>query len=181
LSFLGSEHSSGVFLTDNMSWNIMKKLSIVEGIMAKINLVVVFLLAASLASAEQIAFKMKDGDVVHWDAYWQDKDTGNYCTNMWDGAFCIDKSEIARVYKGQDTAKINKKMRQWTNTASGRSLDIIAGGSGTTMPASTKAGQQTKASGSANARGLNNRQTNAPATSAGKQQASPSRRSSCGN
>jgi len=149
--------------------------------MAKINLTVVFLLAASIASAEQIAIEMKDGDVMHWDAYWQDKDTGNYCTDMWRGEFCIDKSDIARVHKGKNAAKIGKRTRQWSNTARGRSLDIVAGGSGATMPAPTTAGARTKAPVPANARGLNNIQTKTPAKPTSKQQASPAIRRSCGN
>ncbi len=88
-------------LTRNTAKGIIQQPNIVKGIMKKvIFLFLPFLLASPLASAEQIAIKTKDGDIVHWKDYWQDKDTGNYCTDIPRGEFCLDKSDIVQV--GQD-------------------------------------------------------------------------------
>ncbi len=96
--------------------------------MKNICLAVIFLiLAASFVSAEPIAIKTKDGNIVHWSDYWQDKDTGNYCTEVSAGDFCIVKEDIERVYKGKEAAKIEKRTKEWTNKVSGSALDVIAG------------------------------------------------------
>ncbi len=131
-----------------------------------------FLFASSLASAEEIAIKTKDGDLVHWKDYWQDKDTGNYCTNIQCGEFCLDKNDIVQIYKGKDASRLDKKTRQWTNTASGRSLDIIARQPQTAASAPTRARAQARPRLAANTYRSSNHRTANNATHSSNNQGS---------
>ncbi len=137
-----------------------------------------FLLAPSLAFAEQIAIKTKDGDIVHWKDYWQDKDTGNYCTDIPRGEFCLDKSDIVQVHKGKDAARLEKTTRRWTNTASGRSLDIIARESQTTASAPAMSPPPAGSKVSANTNRLNNQRTSHYAPASNNHVSQPNRRGS---